>query len=136
MAKKIVADAMKVMFPPDRQMAVHPAEYLAKLKVVMNDTRGNIKAVMHMPYPADPILEPEFVGLTYYQVGLIRQAQLATIGSLDSLEFFTDRDIGKPAQIQVNVGGEKSYATFLREIAVAEGEIIDVEKDEAAELGL
>ena len=59
MAKKIVADAMKVMFPPDRQMAVHPAEYLAKLKVVMNDTRGNIKAIMHMPYPADPLTEPE-----------------------------------------------------------------------------
>ena len=116
-------------------MAVHPAEYLAKLKVVMNDTRGNIKAVMHMPYPADPILEPEFVGLTYYQVGLIRQAQLATIGSLDSLEFFTDRDIGKPAQIQVNVESKDTLDSFLKRIAIAEGEIVDVET-QPEDLGL
>ena len=50
----------------------HPAEYLAKLKLAYNDTKGAIGAVAHMPYPADPLLEPELIGLTYYQVGLIR----------------------------------------------------------------
>ena len=125
---------LKLYVQPERQMAVHPAEYLAKLKVATTDTRGNIKAVMHMPYPADPLVEPEFVGLTFYQVALIKQAELACIGELDSLEFFTDRDIGKPAQVNLNVNTTESYSDFLKKIALAEGEIIDVEPEN--ELGL
>ena len=112
----------------------HPAEYLAKLKLAFNDTRGQIRAVMNMPYPADPLLESELVGLTYYQVGLIRQAQLAGVGSLDALEFFTDRDIGKPAQLNLQVNATESYAEFLKKIAIAEGEVIDVKEEN--ELGL
>ena len=115
-------------------MVEHPAQYLARLKIKATDTRGNIKAIMHSPYPADPLLEPEYVGLTYYQVGLIQQARLATIGELDSLEFFTDRDIGKPAQINLNVNTQETLDSFLRKIAIAEGEIVDVEPEN--ELGL
>ena len=124
---------LKLAMERKQVMAVHPAQYLAKIKVAMTDTRGNIKAIMHMPYPADPLVEPEFQGLTYYQVALIKQAQLATIGELDSLEFFTDRDIGKPAQVQVNVNTQETLDSFLRKIAIAEGEVIDV-KSEAEEL--
>ena len=119
-------------------MAVHPAQYLANIKVAMTDTRGNIKAVMHMPYPADPQLEPELMGLTYYQVGLIKQAGLAAIGELKALEFFTDRDIGKPSQTNLNVSVDaESYTAFLDRIAKAEG-VIDVESEEqqAKEIGL
>ena len=111
----------------------HPAEYLAKLKLAYNDTKGAIGAVAHMPYPADPLLEPELIGLTYYQVGLIRQAQAMGVGSLDAMEFFSDRLIGKPAQVNLNVSANaESYAEFLKRVAIAEGEIIEVEN----ELGL
>ena len=86
-----------------------------------------------MPYPADPLLEPELIGLTYYQVGLIRQAQAMGVGSLEALEFFSDRLIGKPAQVNLNVSANaESYAEFLKRVAIAEGEIIEVEN----ELGL
>ena len=111
----------------------HPAEYLAKLKLAYNDTKGAIGAVAHMPYPADPLLEPELTGLTYYQVGLIRQAQAMGVGSLEALEFFSDRLIGKPAQVNLNVSANaESYAEFLKRVAIAEGEIIEIEN----ELGL
>ena len=111
----------------------HPAEYLAKLKLAYNDTKGAIGAVAHMPYPADPLLEPELIGLTYYQVGLIRQALAMGVGSLEALEFFSDRLIGKPAQVNLNVSANaESYAEFLKRVAIAEGEIIEVEN----ELGL
>ena len=111
----------------------HPAEYLAKLKLAYNDTKGAIGAVAHMPYPADPLLEPELIGLTYYQVGLIRQAQAMGVGSLEALEFFSDRLIGKPAQVNLNVSANaESYAEFLKRVAIAEGEIIEIEN----ELGL
>ena len=111
----------------------HPAEYLAKLKLAYNDTKGAIGAVAHMPYPADPLLEPELIGLTYYQVGLIRQAQAMGVGSLEAMEFFSDRLIGKPAQVNLNVSANaESYAEFLKRVAIAEGEIIEVEN----ELGL
>ena len=112
----------------------HPASYLAKLKVACTDPRASLSAIAHMPYPADPLVEPELMGLSYYQVGLIKQAQLATIGELDSLEFFTDRDIGKPAQVNFNLNSNESYAEFLKRIARAEGEVIDEEPDN--ELGL
>ena len=104
----------------------NPAKYLAELKAKASDVRTQIGAIADMPYPADPITEPEFQGLTYYQVGLIRQAQLMGIGSLDALEFFTDRRIGKPAQVNLNVNATESYTDFLEKIARAEGEVIDV----------
>ena len=67
-------------------MAEHPLHYLGNIKA--KDARGQISAVMEMPYPADPLVEPEYVGLTYYQVALIRQAELAARhSSLDSLTF-------------------------------------------------
>ena len=118
---------------PVRIMPTHPAEYLAKLKTLPSDARKQIANIAHMPYPADPLLEPELVGLTYYQVGLLKQAGGMAVGCLDSMEFFTDRLIGRPAQVNLNVNANaESYTEFLDRIAKAEGETIDVEN----ELGL
>ena len=105
----------------------HPGKYLARIKA--SDARQMIKAVAELPYPADPLLEPEFVGLTYYQVALIHQARLMAKGDMFSrgpLEFFTDRIIGKPAQVNFNVNTTESYSQFLEKVARAEGEVIDV----------
>lgn len=110
----------------------HPLEYLSKIRP--DNVRGQISAVMHMIYPADPLVEPEFVGCTYLQVALQRQAQQAAqAGSLEALEFFTDRIIGRPAQVNVNVNANESYADFLKKIAdseEADGGILDVKTEE------
>ena len=127
--------AVTGLLPPPQ----NPARYLATLKAQASDVRAMIGAISDMPYPADPIVEPEFVGLTYYQVGLIRQAQLMGIGSLEALEFFTDRRIGKPAQTNLNINTDaETYTSFLEKIARAEegsSEVIDVTPTEN-ELGL
>ena len=124
---------MKNLPVPVRVMPMNPAEYLAKLKTLPSDARKQIANIAHMPYPADPLVEPEFVGLTYYQVGLLKQAGGMALGLLDSMEFFTDRLIGKPAQVNLNLNtNAESYTEFLDRIAKAEAETIDVEN----ELGL
>ena len=114
---------------PVRVMPTHPAEYLARLKTLPSDARKQIANIAHMPYPADPLLEPELVGLTYYQVGLLRQAGGMAVGLMDSMEFFADRLIGKPAQVNLNVNTTRqSYEEFLDTIVRAEeGEIVDNE---------
>ena len=128
MSKDLVRVAL-----PTHILPTHPAEYLAKLKVPSTDARKQIANIAHMPYPADPLLEPEFVGLTYYQVGLLKQAGGMALGLLDSMEFFTDRLIGMPAQVNLNLNtNAESYTEFLDRIAKAEAETIDVEN----ELGL
>ena len=53
--------------------AQHPALYLAKLKVGSVDVRRQISAISDLPYPYDPLLEPELAGMTYYQVALFKQ---------------------------------------------------------------
>lgn len=106
----------------------HPLKYLADLPAT--DCRKQITGIASMPYPADPLVEPEFVGLTYYQVAVIRQAELAARhSSLDALEFISDRIIGKPAQINLNVNTNESYEDFLKKIAEAEEKTIDVEPE-------
>jgi len=113
----------------------NPAAYLARLKTAETDVRGQIVNIAHMPYPADPLVEPELIGLTYYQVGLLRQAEGMAAGGIYPLEFFTDRMIGKPAQVNLNLNPTQTYAEFLKQIAAAEGDVIDV-KSESEELGL
>ena len=114
--------------------AQHPALYLAKLKVGSVDVRRQISAISDLPYPYDPLLEPELAGMTYYQVALFKQAEAMAAGALDPLVFFTDRRIGKPAQVNFNLNANEGYAEFLKRIAEAEGEVIDAEPDN--ELGL
>lgn len=128
---KVSLGLSKVQSPVGR--LYHPLKYLGSIKAV--DVRKQISGVMEMPYPADPLVEPEFVGLTYYQVALIRQAELAARhSSLGSLEFFSDRMIGRPAQVNVNVNASESYESFLQKIAEAEEKAIDVKPEEPWEL--
>lgn len=109
----------------------HPLAYLADIPAV--DCRKQISGIASMPYPADPLVEPEFVGLTYYQVAVIRQAEMAARhGSLDALEFLSDRIIGKPAQVNLNLNADKeSYQQFLEMIASEEAKTIDVKAEES-----
>ena len=112
MSKDLVRVAL-----PTHILPTHPAEYLAKLKTLPSDARKQIANIAHMPYPADPLLEPEYVGLTYFQVGLLKQAGGMALGLIDSMEFFADRLIGKPAQVNVNISTTtESYTEFLERI--------------------
>ena len=110
----------------------HPLVYLEKI----SNARKLIGAVADMPYPADPITEQHLMGLTYLQVGLLKQAESMAVGNLESLEFFTDRMIGRPAQVNVNVNAGDSYTDFLKKIAEAEGDVVDIRSEPANELGL
>ena len=130
----ITKDIARVTLPT-HIMPIHPAEYLAKLKTLPSDARKQIANIAHMPYPADPLLEPEFVGLTYFQVGLLKQAGGMALGLMDSMEFFADRLIGKPAQVNLNLNAQaESYTDFLDRIAKAEEGVIEAEPEN--ELGL
>ena len=130
MSKDLVRVAL-----PTHILPTHPAEYLAKLKTLPSDARKQIANIAHMPYPADPLLEPEYVGLTYFQVGLLKQAGGMALGLIDSMEFFADRLIGKPAQVNVNISTTtESYTEFLERIKQEEEKIVDIEVEN--ELGL
>ena len=130
MSKDLVRVAL-----PTHILPTHPAEYLAKLKVPSTDARKQIANIAHMPYPADPLLEPEYVGLTYFQVGLLKQAGGMALGLIGSMEFFADRLVGKPAQVNVNINTQaESYVEFLDRIAKEEEKTIDIEAEN--ELGI
>ena len=104
--------------------SIHPAQYLASVK--SEDVKGNIKQFWGMPYDADPILEPELVGLTYGQVILFKQVQDAAKGIGESVDRLLDRMIGKPEQLNKNINVNKSYKDWLEEVAIEEG-IIDID---------
>lgn len=112
-----------------QKLALHPAQYLASLK--RDDVKGNIKAIWSTPYDADPILEPEFVGLTYGQAALLKQMQQAVRGDGASVDRILDRMIGKPEQVNKNLNVQGTYAEFMEQVAKAEGGIIDVDADTA-----
>lgn len=109
--------------------AYHPLKYLGS--IAATDCRKNLTAIAGMPYPADELVEPEFMGLTYFQVAVIKQVEMAARhGSLGALEFLADRILGRPAQVNLNVNTTESYEDFLRKIAAEEQKIIDVEANE------
>lgn len=114
------------------QRTYHPLKYLSEISAV--DCRKNLSAIANMPYPADELVEPEFMGLTYFQVAVIKQAEnAARHGSLQALEFLADRILGRPAQVNLNVNTQDSYEDFLRKVAAEEQKIIDTE---AKDLGI
>lgn len=107
---------------PHRQvLAIHPAQYLANIK--SSKIKESLTALWDMPYDADPILEPEFVGLTHGQVIMSRQVQMAIQGDGGSVDRLLDRMIGKPEQVNKNLNLNASYRDFLDEVAKAEGQI-------------
>ena len=110
-----------------QRMAEHPLQTLCRVRGLR--PKQVISTMMELPYPADPIIEPDFVGMTYGEVALFRQVQRAASGSRDALEMILDRTEGKPIQTNQNVNTSMTYQDFLLKIAAEEGEIIDVEPE-------
>jgi hypothetical protein len=104
----------------------HPLDYLVKCEA--HDVIGTIKTLWAMPYPADPILEPDLEGLTYGQVILYRQAQLAAGGDQAAVEKILDRLLGKPVMSVKSLEIRTTYQQYLDEIAKKEG-LLDVESE-------
>lgn len=102
----------------------HPAQILANIR--RDDVKANIKALWCALYDADPILEPDYVGLTYGQVVLLQQVQQAARGDGTATDRLLDRLIGKPEQVNKNLNVQGTYKEFMEEVAKAEG-IIDVD---------
>lgn len=99
--------------------AEHPAHYLAAVK--LDDVKENIKAMWNMPYPADPILEPDLVGLTFGRVILFKQILAAAKGEGMSVDRLLNRMIGMPVQVQKTLSVQTSYQEYLDQIAKQEG---------------
>lgn len=119
----------KPIYRPERFLAEHPYATLARLK--SDDVKANLKEMCNLPYPADPILEPDYVGLTYLQVMLLRTVERAANGSLDAFDRVLDRMVGKPQQVNTNVNVGATYKDFLDEIARKEN-IIDIPSSDGA----
>lgn len=103
--------------------ATHPFELamagkLSPLKGASIKT--NIQALWDLPYPADPLIEPEFEGLTYGQVACYKQMQKAANGDGEALERIMDRLIGRPVSTNTNLNINKTYKDFLDEVAANE----------------
>lgn len=117
---------MKLLTPylNNQRLAIHPAQVLAHIR--RDDVKANIRALWSAPYDADPILEPEFVGLTHGQVILMQQMKRAVEGDGSATDRILDRLIGKPEQVNKNLNVQGTYAEFMERVALAEG-IIDVD---------
>lgn len=102
----------------------HPAQFLSNIKAA--DVKANIKAMWEIPYDADPILEPEFVGLSHGQVIIAQQFKKAVGGDGESTDRLLDRMIGKPEQTNKNLNVQGTYKDFLEEVGRQEG-IIDAD---------
>lgn len=94
--------------------------------VKRDDVKSTIRALWSQPYDADPILEPEYVGLTHGQAILFKQMELATKGDGSAVDRLLDRMVGKPEQVNKNLNVQGTYKEFMEEVARQEG-IIDVE---------
>lgn len=105
-------------------LAVHPAQALAQIK--KSDIKANIIALWNTPYDADPLLEPEMVGLTYGQKILMEQIKAGVRGDGQAVDRLLDRMIGKPESINKNLNVNGSYKDWVEEVARQEG-IIDAD---------
>lgn len=114
-----------------QRLPEHPLQTLCRVRGLR--PKQVISTMLELPYPADPILEPDFVGMTYGEVALFRQLQRAAAGSSASLEMLLDRTEGKPVQSNVNVNASVNYQDFLKKLAAEDGEIIDVPATEERE---
>lgn len=103
---------------------MHPAKYLALIK--RDDIKGTLKEIWAMPYDADPLLEPDFIGLSYGQAILLTQAKQAINGDGGAVDRILDRLIGKPEQVNKNLNVTGTYAEWLEQIDKMEKETIDV----------
>ena len=91
--------------------------WLPLAKLSSNQTGQMIEVVLDLPYNADPLLEPELVGLTNAQVMVFRMVQKAANGSSDAFDRIMDRLVGKPVSTSKNLNVQTSYEDFLKTIA-------------------
>lgn len=113
-----VSRLSKYLLPP------HPAQAMGRIKA--SEVKSSIEAIWNHPYPACPILEPDLVGLTYGQVAIVKQVQMAAGGDPGAFDRILDRMIGRPLQVNHNVNANKSYKDFCIEVAKEEG-ILDAD---------
>lgn len=106
-------------------LPVHPAQYLGRIKA--SEVKSTIEVIWNNPYPACPVLEPEFVGLSYGQVAILKQVLLASQGDPGAFDRVLDRMVGRPLQVNKNMNVNKNYRDFLLDIAVEEGLIVNSE---------
>lgn len=124
----VIKMAISLLNYASQSLAVHPLQYLNTVK--RGDIKGNLKAMWNMPYDADPLLEPEFVGLSCGQVILLTQVKQAVRGDGSATDRLLDRMIGRPEQTNKNLNVQGTYKDFMEEVARAEG-IIDVDASSA-----
>ena len=92
----------------------HPLEYISNsMRMPAGLSKSAILKFLNEEYPADPVLESDFVGKTNLEVAVIKQIARATAGSMDALGFLLDRVEGKPVQANVNANVAVTYQDFL-----------------------
>ena len=101
------------------ELAKHPAEVLALFKDA--DFKSQAKHLWSVTYPADPVLEPDLIGLTYGQAITYTQMRKAACGNDAAVDRVLDRLYGKAVQTNTNVNVNASYKDFLDEVAKQEG---------------
>lgn len=109
---------------PLRLNEYHPYDYL--ITVRDGSLKDRITKAMDIPYPADPLFEPELLGLTMGEVAILKQVQMASHGSINSLELILDRTVGKVANNNVNLNATMTYQDFLDKIAREDG-VVDID---------
>ena len=108
---------------------VHPAQLIAKVdpdlfpeaarainaltSAKASDLGGMVEAALDLPYPADPALEPDLVGLTDAQVAVMKQVKMAALGDGFAFDRVFDRTVGKPVAKKVSVKASVKYTDFL-----------------------
>ncbi len=111
-----------------KQINKWPSQTVRALaQVKSTDVKGTIQVLWAQEYDADPLLEPEYVGLTHGQAIIKRQIHQAVLGDGAATDRVLDRMIGKPEQVNKNLNIQGTYKEFLEEVARAEGGIIDVD---------
>lgn len=120
---------------------VHPAQLIAEVdpdlfpeaaaavraltSAKAQDLGGMVEAALDLPYPADPALEPDLVGLTYAQVAVLKQVKMASMGDGFAFDRVFDRTVGKPVAKKVSVKATMKYTDFLD--GIKKSEVIDAE---------
>lgn len=104
---QLIAEVDPDLFPE----AARAVQALTSAKA--SDLGGMVEVALDLPYPADPALEPDLVGLTYAQVAVLKQVKAAALGDGFAFDRVFDRTVGKPVAKKVSVKANIKYTDFL-----------------------
>ncbi len=86
----------------DKDGIPHP---YTEMRIPKSQVDNVLLAALNLPYDGcydpvtgEPILEAEFEGLNYLEVGMIKMARRAASGDIDSFKYLVDRVAGKAKQ--------------------------------------